>query len=252
MPNLGPFHPQIVHFVVVLMLVGVAFRLISLTGKFKFTDHAAAALLIGAFFAAWVAVQSGTDAHGPVERIPGARAAVQAHEEDAKEAKNIFFGVALIEAIALGLAWRGGAMTRYVKLAHYASAAVGLWASAAVYEAADEGGALVYSYAGGPGLRTGKPEDVEHLLMAGLYNQSRNDRKNGKLADAADLNAEMAKRFPGDTTVQFLMVESLLLDSKDPKAALAAINKITVGEKDNRWRNRQAGLKADVFLALGQ
>jgi uncharacterized membrane protein len=252
MPNLAQFHPQIVHFVVVLMLVGVAFRLISLTGKFKFTNHAAATLLIGAFFAAWAAVQSGTDAHGPVERIPGARTAVQAHEEDAKDAKNIFFGVALIEVIALGMAWRGGNMARYVKFAHYASAAVGIWACAEVYEASEAGGALVYSYAGGPGLRTGKPEDVERLLMAGLYNQSRLDRKNGKLTDAAGLNAEMLKRFPADTTVQFLMVESLLLDSKDPKGAMAAISKITVGEKDARWRSRQTGLKADIFMAMNQ
>lgn len=252
MPNLAQFHPQIVHFVVVLMLVGVAFRLISLTGKFAFTNHAAATLLVGAFFAAWFAVRSGTDAHGPVERIPGARTAVQVHEEDAKDAKNVFLGVALIELAALGLAWRGGSLARYVKFAHYASAAVGIWACAEVYEASEAGGALVYSYAGGPGLRTGKPEDVQRLLLAGLYNQSRNDRKDGKLADAAALNAEMAKRFPADTTIQFLMVESLLLDSKDPKAALAAINKIGVGEKDARWRSRQAGLKTDIYMAMGR
>lgn len=46
MPNLAQLHPQIVHFVVVLMLVGVAFRMVSLTGRFKFTNHAAATLLI--------------------------------------------------------------------------------------------------------------------------------------------------------------------------------------------------------------
>src|SRR5690242_5277992 len=81
MPNLAQFHPQIVHFVVVLMLVGVAFRIISLTGKFKFTDHAAAALLIGGAVASYFAWKSGIDAHGPVERIPGARGMVQEHEE---------------------------------------------------------------------------------------------------------------------------------------------------------------------------
>jgi uncharacterized membrane protein len=252
MPNLAQFHPQIVHFVVVLMFVGVAFRLISFTGKFSFTNHAAATLLIGAFFAAWAAVQSGTDAHGPVERIPGARTAVQVHEEDANDAKNIFFGVALIELIALGLAWRGGTMGRYVKIAHAASAVVGIWACAEVYEASEAGGALVYSYAGGPGLRTGKPEDVERLLLAGLYNQSRNDRKAGKLAEAASLNAEMNKRFSSDTTVQFLNVESLLLDGKNPAAALAAVNAITVAPKDARFMSRKGSLKADIFLAMGK
>jgi len=252
MPNLAQFHPQIVHFVVVLLLVGVAFRIASLTGKLSFTNHAASILLLGGFLASWAAVKSGTDAHGPVERIPGVRAAVIEHEEQGKSTKNILFGIAAIELIALGLAWRGGSMTRYVKVAHAASAVVGLWAGVSVYEAAEHGGELVYSYAGGPGLRTGKPEDTERLLLAGLYNQSRNDRKNGKLAEAASLNTEMYRRFSSDTTVQFLNVESLLLDSKNPAAALAAVNAIVVATTDARFMARKGSLKADIFLAMGK
>lgn len=252
MPNLAQFHPQVVHFVVGLLLVGVAFRIVSLTGKLSFTNHAATTLLLGVFLAAWVAVQSGTDAHGPVERIPGARAMVMEHEEDGKTTKNILFGVAVIELVALGLAWRGGTMARYVKIAHAASAVVGLWACVEMYETAEHGGELVYSYAGGPGLRSGKPEDVERLLLAGLYNQSRADRKAGKLADAASLNAEMNKRFASDTTVQFLNVESLLLDSRNPAAALAAANAISVAPTDGRLMSRKGSLKADIFLAMGK
>ena len=252
MPNLAQFHPQIVHFVVVLLLVGVTFRILSLTGKLAFTNHAATTLLVGVFLAAWAAVQSGTDAHGPVERIPGVRAMVIEHEEDGKTTKNILFGVALIELVALGLAWRGGTMGRYVKIAHAASAAVGIWACVEMYETSEHGGELVYSYAGGPGLRTGKPEDTERLLLAGLYNQSRNDRMNGKLAEAASLNTEMFKRFSSDTTVQFLNVESLLLDSKNPVAALAAANAISVAPTDARFMARKGSLKADIFLTMGK
>ena len=252
MPNLAQFHPQVVHFVVVLLLVGVAFRIVSLTGKLSFTNHAATTLLVGVFLAAWVAVQSGTDAHGPVERIPGARAMVMEHEEDGKTTKNILFGIAVIELVALGLAWRGGTMGRYVKIAHAASAVVGLWACVEMYETAEHGGELVYSYAGGPGLRSGKPEDVERLLLAGLYSQSRADRKAGKLADAASLNAEMNKRFASDTTVQFLNVESLLLDSRNPAAALAAANAISVAPTDGRFMSRKGSLRADIFLAMGK
>ena len=76
MPNLGAFHPQIVHFVIGLLLVGVAMRIVSLTGRLKFTSPMATTLLLIGTVAAWAAVKSGTDAHGPVERIPGARAAV--------------------------------------------------------------------------------------------------------------------------------------------------------------------------------
>ena len=104
MPNLAANHPQVVHFAVALLLLGVAFRLISLSGKVKFTNHAAATLLLLGTLAAVVAVKSGTDAHGPIERIPGARAAVQAHEDAGIDTRNIFLAVAAIELIAFGLA----------------------------------------------------------------------------------------------------------------------------------------------------
>ena len=250
MPNLAANHPQITHFVVALLLLGVAFRIISLTGKLKFTNHAAAALLLFGTLAAVVAVKSGLDAHGPVERIPGARAAVQAHEEAGIDTRNIFLAVAAIELIAFGLA-AGATTAKFTKYAYIASALVGVAGSVELYEAAEKGGELVYSYAGGPGLRTGDPVDVERLLLAGLYNQAMADRKAKNGADAARLITEMAVRFPGDTTVQFLQVESLLLDTKDLPAALSAANAITVDTASARFRTRKASLTADIFLAMG-
>ena len=76
MPNLAYFHPQVVHFVVVLLIVGVLMRIVSLTGRLRFSDHAAVAALLFGTIAAVLAVRSGTDAHGPVERIPGTRNSV--------------------------------------------------------------------------------------------------------------------------------------------------------------------------------
>jgi hypothetical protein len=135
---------------------------------------------------------------------------------------------------------------------HFASALVGIIGALQLYHASEHGGELVYSYAGGPGLRTGNPRDVERLLLAGLYNQSRLDRKDGRLAESASLMNEMARRFPADTTVRFLHVESLLLDSKNYPAALAAVDSIAVAPSSARWRARQATLKADIYLALGK
>lgn len=251
MPNLAQFHPQIVHFVVALLIVGVAFRVVSLTGKLAFTSPAATTLLVAGGVASWLAFQSGTDAHGPVERIPGARALVIEHEELGHTTYRIFASIALLELIALGLT-RKESLRKFVKYTHGVSAVVGLWGGTVLYHTAEHGGELVYSYGGGPGLRTGKPEDVERLLLAGLYNQSRNDRRAGKLAEAASLNAEMIKRWPQDTTIQFLNVESLLLDSKNPAAALAAANKVSINATDARWRPRLANLRADAFLAMGK
>jgi uncharacterized membrane protein len=260
MPNLAANHPQVVHFVIALLIVGVLFRVISLTGRVAFTKHAATVLLLLGTIAGGVAVKSGVDAHGPAERIPGARDLVVHHEELGIKTRNVFYGVAAIEIVALALglgaagAAAGSAMARaagFTKLAYAASALVGIYGTAILYETAEHGGELVYEYAAGPGLRTGDPEDVERLLLAGLYQQSVADRRAGRGADAARLINEMASRFPNDTTIKFLQVESLLIDVKDPSAALAAARAIGVDPANPRFVNRKASVVADAFVALG-
>lgn len=250
MPNIAQFHPQIVHFVIALLLVGVAMRVVSLTGKFRFTIPAGFTLLIIGTVAAWLAVRSGTDAHGPVERIPGARAAVMTHEEHGKLALNVFYVVALLEIVALVMATRENLVRRAYWL-YVASALVGLFGAYELYETGEHGGELVYSYGGGPGLRTGNPADNERLLMAGLYNQAMADRKAKRGAEAAELFAMMAKRYPLDTTAQILNAESLMLDSNKPTDALTALNQVSVAPGDARLSARVATLKADMYLKLG-
>ncbi len=251
MPNLAANHPQVVHFVIGLLLMGVAFRLVSLTGRLAFTRHAAAVLLLLGTVASAVAVKSGDDAHGPVERIPGTRALVMEHEELGERTRNIFIVVAGLELLALGLA-QGARAAGLVKAAYAASALVGAYGCTVLYHAAEHGGELVYEYAGGPGLRTGNAEDVERLLLAGLHLQAQADRRAGRHEAAARLTNEMAVRFPADTTVRYLHVESLLLDAKEYGAALAAVRAVAVDETSARWATRKAGLMADIFLALGQ
>jgi len=252
MPNIAQFHPQIVHFVVSLLLLGVGLRIASLVPKLKFANYTAALLILIGTGAAVLAVKSGTDAHGPVERIPGTRDLVVHHEQLGEQARNIFLGVAILELIALGLARPSLGMDRYVRVAQVASVVVGVFGSFVLYEASEHGGELVYSYGGGPGLRTGNPEDVERLLLAGLYNQSREDRKAGRLSEAAALVDEMARRFPQNSEVQLLRVESLMLDRRDYPAAVAAADAVPLLVSDARLRARQATLKADAFLKLGQ
>jgi len=249
MPNIASYHPQIVHFAIVLLAVGVLFRWISLTGRAAFTGPAAAVLLLAGTTAALLAVQSGTDAHGPVERVPGARQAVQEHEERGKRAKNVFLFVAVLEIGALAFARRSARVKQGLTIA---SAVVGLFGGVALYEAGEHGGTLVYSYAGGVGIRSGDTSDVSHLLMAGLYHSAQAARTRHDSAAAADLFAEIARRFPNDTTVWFLSAESILRDRNDPKGALAALGKLSVPADDQRLRTRYGFLKADAFLAAGQ
>jgi uncharacterized membrane protein len=246
MPNLASFHPQIVHFAIALLAVGVLFRWVSLTGRVPFAGSAAATLLLAGTLAAVAAVHSGLDAHGPVERVPGARTAVVEHEEWGQRTRNIFLVVAALEIVALVPAVR-----RWRKGVHVASAVVGLAGGLSLYEAAEHGGELVYGYAGGVGIRSGHPDDVGRLLVAGLYHQAMLDRKEGRADDAARLIGQLAERYPDDTSARLLAIESLIVDKKDGKAALAAVARFPATSDSRFLRFRLGILRADAFVAAG-
>jgi uncharacterized membrane protein len=249
MPDIGAFHPQIVHFVVALLVVGVALRWVSLTGKLAFTRPAAATLLLLGTLAAVAAVRSGLDAHEAVERVPGVAAAVNAHEQWAKNTRTIFLVVSGLEVVALALALlRLPTFRRWVEVA---SAVVGLGGGYLLYGAADRGGDLVYSYAGGVGIRTGDSADVDHLLVAGLFERAMLARKQHQSGAADTLITELARLHPSDPNVRLVHAQSLLLDRKDPQAALAILDSIVVPDSLASLRGRVAFQKVDALLAAG-
>lgn len=246
MPNIGYYHPIVIHFAIAFLVAGVVARLISLTGKARFTGPAASVLLILGALAAFAAVKSGADAHGPAERVPGARGAVEEHEELGERARNVFAVVALLEIAALVLARK-----KRERLVLAASGAVGLVGLFYLYEAAEHGGELVYAYAGGVGVRTGRDEDVGRLLLAGLYHQAQLDRRDGRPEDAASLIELARKRYPDDLEVGLVAAESILLDRKDPEGALDALSRLRPPSGDARLRIRKAMIAADAYEALG-
>jgi uncharacterized membrane protein len=246
--DLAPFHPQIVHFVIALGLVGVALRLVSLTGKLPWTRPAAATLLILAGLASLTAVMSGTAAHGPVERIPGAGPAVHEHEEAGEWARNVLLFVAAIEIAAVALAKK----EQIVRGLMYLSAVAGLVACATIYRAGDLGGQLVYSYAGGVGIRSGEPEDVHRLLVAGLYQQARAAREAGRRDEAQRLIEELVRQVPGDPGVTLLSIESMIRDRQDPQAALAALAALAVPEDSPRLAIQKGLMQSEALAAAGQ
>lgn len=247
MPSIGAFHPQIVHFAIALLVAGVVFRWVSLSGRAAFTGPAAASLLLLGTLAAAAAAKSGTDAHGPVERVPGARQAVVDHENWGERTRNVFYVVAVLELV--GIVVRRKDRARPVLLA---SAAIGTLGLGALYVAGARGGELVYSYAGGVGIRSGDPADVERLLLAGLYHQAQTDRKAGRGEEAAVLIELLAHRHPADLEIQLLAAESVLLDRRNAPGAVEALSRISVPETDRRLRFRHAFLTADALLATGQ
>ncbi len=249
LPNIAAIHPIVVHFAVSLLFVGVGLRFLSFWPKARFATSAAALLLIGGGIATVFATESGLDAHGPAERIPGAAQAVRTHEESGELTRNIFLVVAALEIAGLML----GADTKkkWRTRAHVTAAVVGLGGLVSLFETAEHGGELAYSYAGGIGTRTGDVEDVERLLVAGLYHQAQADREAGNSEGAARLFEELALRRPQDPSVQLLRAQSLLSDGGDAEGALTLLAGIRPGES-TRLILRKALLTADVYVALAR
>src|SRR6266496_1354132 len=250
MPNIGAYHPIIVHFAIALLVVGVILRWIYLTGRAPFTGPAAATLILAGAVAALLAVHSGTDAHGPVERIPGARNAVGEHEEWGERTRNIFLIVGAIEIAALVLARRG--RLDKARGALWGSAIVGLIGFFPLFEAAEHGGDIVYRYAGGVGTRSGDTADVTRLYIAGLYQAAQQARAQHDSAHAAELFVQLERQFPNDTTVRLLAIESLVRDRHDSRTALAALARFSIRADDRRFQLRVGFLKADAYVAVGK
>lgn len=250
MPDIGVYHPQIVHFVIGFLILGVAARIVSLLPlgeRLRFAGPMAATLLILGALISIIAVQSGKNAHGPVERVPGARDAVVEHEEWGERTRNAFLWIAGFEVAALAFASRRR-LAQGLRIVSALGGIAGVWV---LYEAGEHGGELVYNYAGGVGIRSGAPDDVRRLLVAGLYHNARAARDGGRKEEAGRLVDELQRQMPEDATVKFLGVESLIKDRENPRAALEALAAIPVAADDWRLGLRKATLTAEAYNALG-
>ena len=252
MPEIASFHPQLVHFVVALLIVGVAARvmsLIPLPGRITFVGAMAATLIFLGTIASVLAVRSGLEAHEAVEGIPGIRPVVSEHEEDGERTRNIFLVVSLVEIGVLAFATRKPAVARGLRVL---SAVVGVVGVVFLFETAEHGGDIVYEHAGGPGLRTGDSSDVRRLLVAGLYNNAVLDRKVGNSEAAATRIDELQSMMPADTGVRILRIQSQVRDRKDPAAALAALDSLAVAPSNRRLYMQKTMLQAEALDLGGQ
>ena len=251
MPDIGSLHPQVVHFVVALLIVGVIARIVSLIPlgpRWSFANGMAATLLLLGTGAAVVAVQSGLDAHEKVESIPGVRQAVNVHEDYGKDTRNIFLVVSAIEIALLIVAGRKPGVAKGLRAL---SAVVGIIGGVYLYEAGDHGGDLVYSYGAGVGVRSGDTADVRRVLVAGLYDNLQAARKAGRHDEAARLADQLQSIMPGDTSALLLRIQSMVRDRKDSRGALAALDSIPVSPNNSRLRFQKAMLQVEALDSAG-
>lgn len=247
MPDIGYYHPQIVHFVIAGLSLGILFRWLSVTGKFPWADRAATWILLLGTVAAVFAVMSGTDTHELSERIPGVAQAVRDHEDAGKGLRNLFLFIAALELAALV-----PPLAKWRKWIVMASAAVCVWGAYNVYDVGRLGGVLVYSYAGGVGMRSGDTSDVNNVVRSALYNRALLDRDEKNPQQAAKNFQELAARFPNDPQIQYAAIGSMIQDEKAPGSALAALAKMPAPPDTSRMWGRYQTLRADAFEAMGQ
>jgi hypothetical protein len=171
------------------------------------------------------------------------------HEDAGIWARNVFLVVAVLELIALAT------RRRHVNVARgalWGSALVSVFGVTALYKAGDQGGDIVYRYAGGVGTRYNDTTDVNRLYLAALYHKAQQARARHDSARAAELFGQLARQYPNDTTVRFLYIESLVRDRHNGRAALRQLADFSVPPGDRRLRLRHGFLTADAYLADGK
>ncbi len=247
MMDLGYWHPVVVHFVIAWLVAGVILRGLSLLGRAPFSSQAASLFLILGALLALLAWWTGEAASVPVVRIPWAADAVASHMFWGEWTVRLFFVIGILEAVAFFLGGR-----RQERSVLLASAGLGVLGLVLLVTTANKGGTVVYSFAGGVGMRSADAADRDHVFLAGAFHLLDADRKDGRPGDAARLLEEMSRRYPSDLDVQLLVAESRLVDLKDAGAALEVLGRVSVPKEHRRLRLRHGLLMVDALFKKGQ
>jgi len=146
-----PLHPALVHFPIVLILLGTMASVLAVFWRKGYVPAFAAALLVMGALGAWAAVASGKSDGGLVENTSaGVETLLEAHEN---WAERTLTAAAIAAVIAVGSA----ALFRFPRAARGAAVAAALAAMVVawtVYETGHRGGALVYQH--GAGVNTSR------------------------------------------------------------------------------------------------
>jgi uncharacterized membrane protein len=144
-----PLHPAVVHFPIVLILLGTLVSFVAVFWRKGYVPAFAAALLTLGAVGAWVAVETGESDGGLVEDTsPPMEQLIEAHENWAERTLT-FAIIAAVVALGAAALFRFPRVARGVGVAAALAAGVASWA---VYETGHRGGALVYRH--GVGVNT--------------------------------------------------------------------------------------------------
>lgn len=138
-----PLHPAVVHFPIVVILLGALASVIAIFWRKGYVPALAAALLTIGALGAWAAVGTGESDGGLVENTSaGVEPLLEAHENWAKRTLTAA-AIAAVMAVGAASLLRFPRAARGVAVAAALAAGVASWM---VYETGHRGGALVYQH----------------------------------------------------------------------------------------------------------
>jgi uncharacterized membrane protein len=143
-PN--PLHPAVVHFPIVLIVLGAALSVVAVFWRKGYVPAFAAALLALGALGAWAATQTGESDGGLIENTAApVETLLEAHENWGKRTLTAAV-IAAVVAIGAAALFRFPRTARVVAVAAALAAGAASWA---VYETGHRGGALVYRHGAG-------------------------------------------------------------------------------------------------------
>ncbi|HZR20265.1 MAG TPA: DUF2231 domain-containing protein [Verrucomicrobiae bacterium] len=146
-----PLHPAVVHFPIVLLLLGAPAAAVAVFWRKHHVPVLAAALLVFGALGTWGAVESGESDGGLVENTsPQLNELVDAHELWAKRT----LGISILAAFAAGGSVLAARWPRIARSVAIVAALASVAAAYGIYETGHRGGALVYRHGTGVELAT--------------------------------------------------------------------------------------------------
>ncbi len=149
-----PLHPAVVHFPIVLILLGTVAAIVAAFWRGGHLPRFAALLLALGALGTWAAVESGESSGSLLESSsPQLEALVDAHQSWASRTLTATI-VAAVAAVASVLV---GRWPRYARAVAVVAAIASAIAAYAVYETGHRGGALVYRHGAGVEVAANAP-----------------------------------------------------------------------------------------------
>jgi uncharacterized membrane protein len=149
-----PLHPAVVHFPIVLTVLGTLISILTIfTRRGALPQFAAVILILAAGSAQFAIVTGGDQADEVLQRMPDAKPLIRVHAEWGERMRTVAVTAAISAALALAF-YRLSGFRRILALI---TTIIALGACYCAFEAAEHGGLMVYHHGVGVQVAPGNP-----------------------------------------------------------------------------------------------